>query len=77
MFENPRRDMQASNKFYKICSENSRSQIVFLTDIFRKLTLSAPSLQIPHTQEQEISLQRATVAPLLGGTVKKFNGLFL
>ena len=24
------------------CSENSRSQIVFRTDIFRKLTLGAP-----------------------------------
>ena len=25
------------------CSENSRSQIVFRTDIFRKLTLGAPA----------------------------------
>ena len=41
MFDNPRRD-QASNKFYNKCSENSRSQIVFRTDIFRKLTLGAP-----------------------------------
>ena len=29
-------------KFYNKCSENSRSQIVFQTDIFRKLTLGAP-----------------------------------
>ena len=41
MFENPRRGRQARN-FYKKCSENSRSQIVFRTDIFRKLTLGAP-----------------------------------
>ena len=31
-----------SKKFYNKCSENSRSQIVFRTDIFRKLTLGAP-----------------------------------
>ena len=29
-------------KFYKKCSENSRFQIVFRTDIFQKLTLGAP-----------------------------------
>ena len=29
-------------KFYNKCSENSRSQIVFRTDIIRKLTLGAP-----------------------------------
>ena len=40
MFENPRRGRQAV-KLYK-CSENSRSQIVFRTDIFQKLTLGAP-----------------------------------
>ena len=32
-----------SKKFYNKCSENSRSQIVFRTDIFRKLTLGAPA----------------------------------
>ena len=32
-------ERQARKKFYNKCSENSRSQIVFLTDIFRKLTL--------------------------------------
>ena len=32
-------------KFYNKCSENSRSQIVFRTDIFRKLTLGAPDLK--------------------------------
>ena len=36
--------MQASKKFYNKCSENSRSQIVFRTDIFRKLTLGAPEI---------------------------------
>ena len=34
--------MQASKKFYNKCSENSRAQIVFRTDIFRKLTFGAP-----------------------------------
>ena len=29
-------------EIYNKCSENSRSQIVFRTDIFRKLTLGAP-----------------------------------
>ena len=41
MFENPRRGKEAE-KFYNKCSENSRSQIVFRTDIFQKLTLGAP-----------------------------------
>ena len=40
-FENPRRGMQARN-FSNKCSENSRSQIVFGTDIFQKLSLGAP-----------------------------------
>ena len=31
-----------SKKFYNKCSENSRSQIVCRTDVFRKLTLGAP-----------------------------------
>ena len=35
---------QASKIFYNKCSENSRSQIVFGIDIFRKLTLGAPAL---------------------------------
>ena len=33
---------QTNKKFYSKCSQNSRSQIVFRTDIFRKLTLGAP-----------------------------------
>ena len=43
-FSNVRKSLekQASKKFYNKCSENSRSQIVFRTDIFRKLTLGAP-----------------------------------
>ena len=44
MFENPRRGRQARN-FYYNGSENSRSQIVFRTDIFRKLTLGAPEVE--------------------------------
>ena len=35
-------ERQASKKFFNKCSENSRSQMVFRTYIFRKLTLSAP-----------------------------------
>ena len=42
MFENPRRGKQARNWLDNKCSENSRSQIVFRTDIFRKLSLGAP-----------------------------------
>ena len=42
MFENPRSEGHASKKFYNKCSENSRSQIVFRTDIFQKLTLGVP-----------------------------------
>ena len=37
-------EMQASKKFYNKCSENSRSQFVFRTDIFQKLTLGAPDI---------------------------------
>ena len=42
MFEIKPQEKQASKKFYNKCSENSRSQIVFRTDIFQKLTLGAP-----------------------------------
>ena len=45
MFENPRRGRQARN-FTMKCSENSRSQIVLRTDIFRKLSLVAPEIYI-------------------------------
>ena len=41
MFKNPGRGKQARN-FTNKCSENSRSQIVFWTDIFQKFTLGAP-----------------------------------
>ena len=41
MFENPRRGRQARN-FLNKCSENSRSQIILRTDIFRKLSLGTP-----------------------------------
>ena len=47
MFENPER--QTSKKLDKKCSENSRSQIVVRTDIFRKLTLGAPDYVIKVT----------------------------
>ena len=38
-------------EIYNKCSENSRSQIVFRTDIFRKLTLGAPNHRIKSIQE--------------------------
>ena len=41
MFKNPRRGRQARN-FTTNVPKNSRSQIVFRTDIFRKLSLGAP-----------------------------------
>ena len=41
MFENPRRGRQARN-FLNKCSENSRSQIILRTDIFRKLSFGTP-----------------------------------
>ena len=53
MFENPRRGRQARN-FWKKCSENSRSQIVFPTDIFRKLSLGAPAVLTGCTHESLI-----------------------
>ena len=40
--ENPRR--VGSKKFYNKCSENSRSQIVFRTDIFKKSSLGSPDV---------------------------------
>ena len=50
MFENPRRGetRETSKKFWKKCSENSRSQIVFRTDIFRKLSLGVPDDSTKH-----------------------------
>ena len=42
MFEDPRRGRQARNfNITKNVPINSRSQIIFRTDIFRKLTLGA------------------------------------
>ena len=41
MFENPGRGRQARN-FRNKCSENSRSQIVFRTDIFPKIDVWVP-----------------------------------
>ena len=55
MFENPRRGRQAGKKVYDKCSENSRSQIVSRTDIFRKLPLGAPD---SHTDLQLIPLEK-------------------
>ena len=60
MFENPRRGRQAKNFTTNVrdkrtptdvcgeATENSRSQIVFRTDIFRKLSLGAPDKNQVH-----------------------------
>ena len=42
MLENPRRGRHASKRFYNKCSENSRYQIVFRTDIFPKIVVGCP-----------------------------------
>ena len=46
-------ERQVSEKFYNNCCENSRSQIVFRIDIFRKLTLGAPDLSPGRTPPGE------------------------
>ena len=58
MFENPRRGMQARN-FNSKCSENSRSQIVFRTDIFKKLSLGAPEVS-PGQQTKSVNEDTVT-----------------
>ena len=45
-------------KFYNKCSENPRSQIVFRTDIFRKLMLGAPEFKTEILQNSELSAGR-------------------
>ena len=65
MFENPTEERQASKKFYNKCSENSRSQIVFQTDIFRKLPLSAPA-RCGITMQISSSMKPARSYTLLG-----------
>ena len=37
---------EGKQEIYNKCSENSRSQIVFRTDISRKLTLGAPAVTL-------------------------------
>ena len=54
--------MQESKKFYKKCCENSRSQIVFRTDIFRKLTLGAPEQKNVLVMGAHLSLESITCA---------------
>ena len=44
MFENP--TGVPCQKFYNKCSENSRSQMVFRTAIFQKLTLGTPDYSL-------------------------------
>ena len=49
------KERRASKKFYKKCPENSRSQIVFRKDIFRKLTLGALISRRHHWFPQEMT----------------------
>ena len=57
-------ERQASKIFYNKCSENSRSQIVFRTDIFRKLPLGAPvDLAKPKTSRQKQNTSRQKQKP--------------
>ena len=59
MFENPRRERQASKKFYNKCSENSRFQIAFRTDIVQKLTLGAPNSRKALLESSKILVEHA------------------
>jgi len=49
VFENPRRGWQARNLTTNVPKILVRSQIVFRTDIFQKLSLGAPHLSGGHT----------------------------
>ena len=49
VFENPRRGWQAINLTTNVPKILVRSQIVFLTDIFQKLSLGAPDFIGGHT----------------------------
>ena len=51
-------ERQASKKFYHKCSDNSSSQIVFRTDIFRKLTLGAPVFFLAFSAGAKIARER-------------------
>ena len=78
MFENPRRGRQARN--FTTCSENSRSQIVFRTDILQKLTLGAPevwsSANTKDSMSNENSVQSSSFAVLLQQKVEPSMLLF-
>ena len=62
-------DMQTSTKFNNKNFENSRSQIVFRTDIFRKLSLGAPDLCNSRPQYILIVVKRLVVTSPPGGFV--------
>ena len=49
VFENPRRGWQARNLKTNVTKILVRSQIVFLTDIFQKLSLGAPDFSGGYT----------------------------
>ena len=55
MFENPRRGREARNFTDLDLKSRSRSQIVFQTDVFRKLTLGAPVTFLYAPQKKEMS----------------------
>ena len=54
-FKNPRWGRQARNFFYK-CSENSRSQVVYRTDIFLKVMLSVPQIWYESVLKPRVTL---------------------
>ena len=58
-------------KFYNKCSENSRSQIVFRTDIFRKLTLGAPEFYTNELNKGKIMQGKANRIMITKTTYKR------
>ena len=68
---------EASKKFYNKCSENSRSQIVFRTDIFRKLTSGAPVMmeRCLKISQLEITVDRPNTTHKLFNSGKAFDNI--
>ena len=63
--------MQASKKFNNKCSENSRSQIVFRTDISRKLTLGAPDYRSAKKGNERCVYHACILGFVLSAMIKK------
>ena len=70
-------ERQAIKKFYNKCSENSRSQIVFRTDIFRKLTLGAPDFSaLVRSSSRLVDLSCPTVGHGVSQQYKHFEAVY-